>query len=183
MKIELQEPFKSLWLKGYIVTNKELRNHVCLFNSSTDRTTISLARYKMCCKLGYILEDYYEVDHIDNDKTNDNIENLQVLTKEQNRAKETERYNRYEKVFHDQICPACNKEFKVSSKIYNGRIKLNKDHRFFCSSKCSCVHTAMKPLCKTLISKINDPSNEYLTNYRLAKILGITAPTVKKYRL
>lgn len=139
MKIELQEPFKSLWRKGYVVTNKQLRNHVCLFNCSKDRTTISLARYKMCCKLGYILEAIYEVDHIDNDKTNDNIDNLQVLTKEQNRNKETSNYwlkSKYSK-FTELTCSQCNTIFNKETKEVRHLLRVKPGRTFCCSRLCS----------------------------------------------
>ena len=38
----------------------------------------------MCVKLGRYLQPGEEVDHIDNDKTNDSIDNLQILTGEEN---------------------------------------------------------------------------------------------------
>ena len=48
-------------------------------------------RYLMCVHLGYILPTELEVDHKDNDKTNDDFNNLQILTKEQNRIKEVKK--------------------------------------------------------------------------------------------
>lgn len=76
-----------MWKTGYIVINSENRRNVCLVNSEQHRTTISYARYLMCVKLGYIISSEFEVDHIDEDKTNDDIENLQILTKKENLQK------------------------------------------------------------------------------------------------
>lgn len=87
MKIPVEPPFTGLWKHAYVVKNKENRNMVCLVNSNKDRTTIALARYRMSVKLGRMLRDDEQVDHIDNDKTNDSIDNLQLLTPEANRAK------------------------------------------------------------------------------------------------
>lgn len=87
MKIELQEPFKSIWRNGYLVTNPENRRNVCLVNNVGDRTTISYARYLMSIKLGMFISSEFEVDHKDNDKTNDDIDNLQLLTQQQNLQK------------------------------------------------------------------------------------------------
>ena len=87
MKITVEPPFAGIWKHAYLVTNRENRNMVCLVNDSKDRTTIALARYRMAIKLGRMLRDDEQVDHIDNDKTNDDIENLQILSPEENRAK------------------------------------------------------------------------------------------------
>lgn len=90
MKIELESPFKEKWKCGYIVVNPENRRNVILYNTGETSTTISYARYLMSVKLGYIVPDGLEVDHKDDDKTNDDINNLQILTKPQNREKADE---------------------------------------------------------------------------------------------
>lgn len=41
---------------------------------------ISYSRYLMCVKEGRILSKNEEVDHIDNNKTNDDPSNLQIIT-------------------------------------------------------------------------------------------------------
>lgn len=87
MKIPVEPPFDSMWKHAYVVKNSENRNMVCLVNGAKDRTTMALARYKMAVKLGRMLRDDEQVDHIDNDKTNDAIDNLQILTAEQNISK------------------------------------------------------------------------------------------------
>ena len=91
MVINLEEPYSSLYRKGYLRIPKDGRKMVDLFNSSEDRTTISYARYLMCVNLGYILSKDYEVDHIDRDKNNDDISNLQVLSVEEHRRKTQKR--------------------------------------------------------------------------------------------
>lgn len=96
MKLELEEPFASSWKRGYLQKNREGRTIVCLFNSNKDRTTIAYARYLMSVKLGRLLEATEEVDHIDNDKSNDSIENLQLLSGAENRQKYIET------IAHDQ---------------------------------------------------------------------------------
>ena len=87
MKIPVEPPFTGLWKHAYVVKNKENRNMVCLVNDAKDRTTMALARYRMSVKLGRMLRDDEQVDHIDNDKTNDSIDNLQILSKRDNIAK------------------------------------------------------------------------------------------------
>ena len=87
MVINLEEPYSSLYRKGYLRISKDGRKRVDLFNSNKDRTTISYARYIMSVSLGYVLSKDYEVDHVDRDKTNDDMSNLQVLSIEEHRQK------------------------------------------------------------------------------------------------
>ena len=111
MKIKLEEPFKTRWRNGYIVTNPENRKNICLVNNDKDRTTVSYARYLMCVKLGYVLSNEFEVDHIDDDKTNDDINNLQVLTWQQNKLKEDQRFTLFEQEHYAFICEICGTHF------------------------------------------------------------------------
>lgn len=87
MKIELQYPYNERWRLGYIVVNSENRKNVVLYNSHSDRSTVSYARYLMSVKLGRFLLRSEEVDHIDEDKTNDSLSNLQILSTAENLRK------------------------------------------------------------------------------------------------
>ena len=88
MKIELQHPYNKDWKFGYIVTNPENRKTVVLYNGDNNRTSTAYARYLFSISIGRYLLDCEHIDHIDNDKTNDVLENLQILTKEENNKKE-----------------------------------------------------------------------------------------------
>ena len=83
-KIEIDPLFADKWDAAYVVHHKkENRRYVILRNSKTDkRTTIQYAKYLMCIKLGRLLNANEQVDHIDGDKMNDSIDNLQVLKRE-----------------------------------------------------------------------------------------------------
>lgn len=87
MKIDLKSPYKEIYKYGYIVTNKEPRQNVILYNSRTDRTTISYARYLMSVHLGRFLKEEEVVDHINNDKMDDRLENYQILDTRLNNIK------------------------------------------------------------------------------------------------
>lgn len=87
MKIQLQHPYDKDWKQGYLQINSEGRRTVILYNSPRDRSTTAYARYLLSIKIGRYLEDTEQVDHIDNDKTNDNVTNLQILTGKQNSTK------------------------------------------------------------------------------------------------
>jgi hypothetical protein len=41
--IDLEEPFKSKWQKGYLITQADGRRSVILFNTNEDRSTIAYA--------------------------------------------------------------------------------------------------------------------------------------------
>jgi hypothetical protein len=58
-----------------------------LYNPNTkERTTMAWAKYLMCLHLGRMLDPNTEtVDHINDDKTDDRIENLQLLTRNENK--------------------------------------------------------------------------------------------------
>lgn len=109
MKIKLLSPFKQKYRMGYIVINNENRKNVILFNNKKDRTTISYARYLMSVKLKRFLNKNEEVDHIDNNKTNDRLNNLQLLTPIQNRNKTAKGQTKLK-----FICPVCKKKFKLT---------------------------------------------------------------------
>ena len=61
----------------------------------------------MSVTLKRYLTNQEHVDHIDNDKTNDSISNLQILTPKENNQKS---FLKGETLL-DFICPICKKEF------------------------------------------------------------------------
>jgi hypothetical protein len=76
--------------------------------SPTHRTSMTYARYLMCIKEGRWLETDEEVDHIDGNRHNDNIDNLQILSRAENRAK----YNATrQKIIITKTCEWCGIEF------------------------------------------------------------------------
>lgn len=135
MKIELQSPFKERWRKGYLRTSKEDgRSRVDLFNSDSDRTTISYSRYLMSVKVGYELGDDVEVDHIDKNNSNDDINNLQILTLEEHRNKTAEE-NTTGRNFLKLLCPECNNFFEREARFVHSRFGSAK--QTFCSRSCN----------------------------------------------
>ena len=87
MKIQLDPPYSAVWKRGWLCRGSNGRRNVLLFNSKKERMTTTYARYLMAVKLGRFLTDKEQVDHIDGDKTNDAIENLQILSEAENIAK------------------------------------------------------------------------------------------------
>lgn len=97
------------------------------------RRTILYSKYLMSLKVGRILSSQEEVDHIDGDKTNDSIDNLQIVTRQEN-----------EKKFRDGMpctkvtleCPKCGIIFK-RRKGQTHLVPSKKATRTFCSRSCS----------------------------------------------
>ena len=112
MKIQLEYPYNKDWNKGYIVTNPENRRTVILFNNSKNRSSVSYARYLMAITLKRYLTKNEHVDHIDNNKTNDLIENLQILTPKENNRKS---FLKGETLL-DFTCPICSKKFQLTAR-------------------------------------------------------------------
>lgn len=133
IKIDLEEPFKSLWKHGYLVTNKEPRRNVILYNSNRDRTTISYARYLMSVHLGRLLDKDEIVDHINGNKLDDRLENYQILTVIENNRKGCIENGRVEKLVRF-ICGSCNKEF-IKPKC-NTHLTIKSKKSDYCSRSC-----------------------------------------------
>lgn len=128
MRIELKKPFSDIYKCGYLLTNKEPRKLVILYNNSKDRKTISFARYLMSVHLGYIVDKNFEVDHINNNKECDELENLQLLTKADNIRKSSKPTK-----YIERICEICGKNFMFE----NRNIKFHPNPT--CSRKCGGI--------------------------------------------
>lgn len=82
----------------------------CVYLSTSGRSSwkMTVARYKMCVYLGFILSKGMEVDHIDEDRTNDSLSNLQVLSRCDNSRKAAAHKGR---AYVELRCPWCSKTF------------------------------------------------------------------------
>ena len=129
MVIDLEEPFKSLYKRAYIREDKFGRKRVDLVNTESDRTTIAYARYLMCVKVGYVISNEYEVDHIDRDCSNDEIDNLQILTREEHLHKTTLEMTtgRNTRIVN---CACCGKQFERE-------VRLIRYEKQLCSRSCN----------------------------------------------
>lgn len=87
MRMELKAPYCYDYKQGYLIDGSESRKMVVLVaNDGTKHCTV-YARYLMAVHRGSYLSDNETVDHIDESKSNDNIENLQVLSRAENLRK------------------------------------------------------------------------------------------------
>ncbi len=99
---------------GYVFYKQFLPNGRCyyyLYNKNLGRRRlISRARYRMSVALGRRLKKWEHVDHKDEDKTNDALKNLQILTQAQNNMKSVKARGKQKK-FIRLSCIVCGIEF------------------------------------------------------------------------
>lgn len=142
-KIDLEYPYSEFYKAGYLRVNRENRKTLYLVERGYTQVTssTSYARYLMAVHLKRILEEDEQVDHIDNDKTNDNISNLQILSCADNLKKSAKGLS-----LIDLVCSHCNKNFTREKRlvpISNGGTKkdLNLNpNLIFCSYSCSGIY-------------------------------------------
>jgi hypothetical protein len=166
MEIQLRPPFNLKWKKGYLVVNPENRKNIILYNSQIDRTTISYARYLYSVYLGYEVPPEFEVDHKNNDKTDDRIDNYQLLTQEQNRLKQEWWYNAMIQVWHILPCTYCHGLFYIT----------DRDLRFRNIESICCSRSCASSLSSTIID------SSHLKNYS-PKILQEDIELIKQLRI
>jgi hypothetical protein len=81
--------------------------------------------------LGRKLEEWEQVDHINNDPTDDRIENYQLLTQQENNRKSavTPMYN--------FVCPVCKGEASIPYRRYRQNQIVQGKAGPYCSKSCS----------------------------------------------
>ena len=150
-KIDLEYPYSSDWKCGYLVTNKENRRHIVLYNSPTDRTTTAYARYLLSVSLGRYLSENEHVDHIDNNKTNDVLSNLQLVTQADNNRKAAKLKGRQ---VAEIRCPICGTIF-TRRKGNTQAVEIHKGKVTCCSKECRDKFLSL-PLTKDERDKVSE---------------------------
>lgn len=138
-KITLEEPYSSLYACGYIVISREPRRNVILYNSQTDRSTVSLARYLYEVSIGEFLPSHLVVDHVDGNQMNDVLTNYQTLTIEENNKKATTQ-NKLSRQMVEFRCGSCNTIFSKPKNLTHLIIKSKMST--YCSRKCAGMRKA-----------------------------------------
>ena len=127
--IKLEYPYSARWEKGYLNVNSEGRKTLTLYNSHSDRSSTQYARYLMAVYIGRFLTKDEHVDHIDGDKTNDNLENLQILSPTENNRKT------HCKPPIVCCCPVCKRIFTSTKRQLWGKSPTTKCCSRSCASK------------------------------------------------
>ena len=114
-------------------TRKDGRKHAVIVKEDGTRTTKSWPRIVMESHLGRDLLPEETVDHIDNDFTNDSIENLQLLSLRDNVIKEQQRHPAK---YVQLVCKYCGNTFSKREALekYDREVRI-KDGPF-CSKSC-----------------------------------------------
>jgi transposase-like protein len=182
MILVLEGPFKEVWTKGYLRESKDGRKRVDLVSWPHSRTTISYARYLLSVQLGRFLTDEEQADHIDQDKTNDSLENLQVLTIDEHKLKTKEEVSGLTLV--SCICDFCNLTFS-RRKAFTGRTE-----NTFCSRSCNAKYNRAqgkwvgnaKQTTDEILEKIIKLRADGLSDYKISDIIGISRSIIYRER-
>ena len=135
MKFKISDYYRT---KGfdvvYIATNKEPRRVATLRNYSTqEMISMSYAKYLYTSYHKCDIAQGDNIDHINGEKMDDRIDNLQIISGKYNRQKD----HRY-KEFVELECPVCHTKFLFEKR--NLRFKNNP----CCSRKCGGIKSHWK---------------------------------------
>lgn len=176
MKIEISDFYKQKgYTHGYEWINKENRKMISLFVNNKPGTLMTYAKYLFTSHYEIDVQKGCDVDHINGDKTDDRIENLQIISGRYNRQKD---HQVSEKVI--LTCPICGQEFMFDK--HNLAFKNNPT----CSKKCGYIKTS-KTLTNRKLKNVSKEEIEELLKLKLtckeiAKRLNMSTNTLKKYR-
>lgn len=131
---EISEFYKRKgFIKVYINTNKEPRRVATLRKANKEMVSMSYAKYLYTSHYKVDIPNEDHVDHINGDKMDDRIENLQVISGHYNRVKDIKPR---EMVLLK--CPVCNTEF-----LYNKK-NLSSHPNPCCSRRCGGIKSHWK---------------------------------------
>lgn len=134
MVIEISDYYKRKgFVAAYLAVNKEPRRVCTLRKSNGEMTSMAYAKYLYTSYYRCDVPKGNHVDHINGDKMDDRIENLQVISRYYNIVKDK---RRAENVL--LICPVCGKEFIFPK----GNLKTHPNP--CCSRKCGGIKSHWK---------------------------------------
>lgn len=128
-----ESPYKE-YTSGRVYQRPDLgnRKYIELYGQNNKNFGTAYARYLMTVNLGHKIHPDFEVDHINNDCTDDRIDNFQVITPQQNQKKRNAFVGEYRAVL---LCPVCQKKFTLA--MHNTHFNNIGRLVSFCSQRCS----------------------------------------------
>lgn len=163
-KFNGQYPFDE-YIVYVVYHSKEKRRYAILYpiDKNKKMRSMSYARYLMSVKEGRILHKEEQVDHIDNDSMNDDINNLQILTPQENRMKYAKTVT---KAYVTLKCPICGKIFtkdKNHVSIFYSNAKFTA-----CSHECASKLVYLRTHNKLSAEELNSlASNNIVREFRI----------------
>lgn len=134
MKINISDFYKTKgFIAGYVVVDKQPRRLVVLKKQDGSTTTISYARYLYTSYYETDIAYGDEIDHINGDRLDDRIENLQIISGRYNKQKDHRR-----KEMVEVICPVCKKAFLFEKR------NLSTHPNPCCSRRCGGIKSHWK---------------------------------------
>ena len=134
MKEEISKYYKNKGFNHvYILTNKENRKIALLRGNHCKKLTLSYAKYLYTSFYEVEIDKDCHIDHINGDKTDDRIENLQIISAKYNVQKD-----HIKKQMVILTCPVCGKEFLFEKR------NLSTHHNPCCSRKCGGIKSHWK---------------------------------------
>lgn len=134
--LKIEGPYSDLFLYGFLTLHKSSnRRIVRLYNPITKKNLlIQYSKYIYTVYYNKFIPDGVEVDHIDNDFTNDDINNLQLLTRKENYEKYRKHYTEYiqKNYYIELICNNCKKQFSKQKK----RVEKENFANQYCCKQC-----------------------------------------------
>ncbi|UQT03180.1 HNH nuclease [Serratia phage vB_SmaS-Totoro] len=194
MRIELEFPFTEKWDYGYLVNGSDNRKRVLLYKDKKQTFGISYAKYLKSIEVKRILLPTEEVDHVDEDKENDDISNLQILTKSENIRKSQAfvRLKKIESGFYTKVkCdnPECNTELELTpAEVIRRKGKFGYSCSRSCAAKLQVLNgkasiskKGERHLPDELIAKVKSLKESGLNSKEICKITGISRSSYFRY--
>lgn len=134
MKQEISDFYKEKgFVTLYVNINKEPRRVATLRKSNGEMISMSYAKYLYTSHFKCDVNSQDHIDHINGDKLDDRIDNLQVISGYYNRVKD-----KTPKQMILLKCPVCNEEFLFPKR------NLNSHPNPCCSKKCGGIKSHQK---------------------------------------
>lgn len=143
MKIEVSDYYKDKVKAAYVVTNPEPRRVCVMVYSDGTKHSMSYAKYLYTSHYRCSIPEGEEIDHINGDKMDDRIENLQRISKKDNILKE-----KSGRSFIERSCPVCGTKFMFETR------NLSTHPNPCCSRKCGGIKSHWKKWSKKIRKKV-----------------------------
>jgi hypothetical protein len=160
------------------------RKHIVIIHDDGRRQTKSYPKYLLEQKIGRELVGDETCDHIDEDFTNDDPSNLQILTRLDNIKKHALLSNGPE--IYRFFCPVCGSYAEKQMRNVKSNINKCRDGPF-CSRSCAGKNTFLhyeeiNDITPETHYKIQQMTDNGMSEEYIAEELQITRATVRKYK-